>query len=121
MLIIHQEHWVKHGRRPHLVLWAAPYPAHCGAYDLRKLRDALIALLATLGFRTMIQRFETLLRVMRYEASRIYRGLLDLPEDWVGPKFREMIGIGLTLSETTYRDDRTRLVATRARFWGQSR
>jgi aspartyl-tRNA(Asn)/glutamyl-tRNA(Gln) amidotransferase subunit A len=63
--------------------------------------------------------FETQLRVMRYEASRIYRGLLDLPEDWIGPKFREMIGVGLTLSETTYRDDRARLAAARARFWAR--
>ncbi len=61
--------------------------------------------------------FETLLRVMQYEASRIYRGLLDLPEDSVGPKFREMIDIGLALSETTYRDDRMCLAAARARFW----
>jgi aspartyl-tRNA(Asn)/glutamyl-tRNA(Gln) amidotransferase subunit A len=61
--------------------------------------------------------FETLLRVMQYEASRIYRGLLDLPEDSVGPKFREMVDIGLALSETTYRDDRMCLAAARARFW----
>jgi aspartyl-tRNA(Asn)/glutamyl-tRNA(Gln) amidotransferase subunit A len=61
--------------------------------------------------------FETQLRVMQYEAARIYRGLIDLPEDSVGPKFREMIGIGLTLSEATYRDDRMRLAGTRARFW----
>jgi aspartyl-tRNA(Asn)/glutamyl-tRNA(Gln) amidotransferase subunit A len=60
---------------------------------------------------------ETLLRVMQYEASRIYRGLLDLADDLVGPKFREMIGIGLALSETTYRDDRMRLAAARNRFW----
>jgi aspartyl-tRNA(Asn)/glutamyl-tRNA(Gln) amidotransferase subunit A len=61
--------------------------------------------------------FETQLRVMQYEAARIYRGLLDLPEDSVGPKFREMIGVGLTLSEATYRDDRMRLAAARVRFW----
>jgi aspartyl-tRNA(Asn)/glutamyl-tRNA(Gln) amidotransferase subunit A len=54
---------------------------------------------------------------MHYEASRIYQGLLDLPEDSVGPKFREMIGVGLTLSEPTYRDDRMRLAAARVRFW----
>ena len=42
---------------------------------------------------------------MQYEASRIYRGLLDVAEDLIGPKFREMIDIGLALSETTYRDD----------------
>src|SRR6516225_7700788 len=61
--------------------------------------------------------FETQLRVVHYEASRIYRALLDPPEDRVGPKFREMIGKGLVLSETTYRDDRTRLAAARATFW----
>ena len=47
--------------------------------------------------------FEALLRVMQYEASRIYRGLLDLPADSVGPKFREMISIGLALSGTASR------------------
>ncbi len=61
--------------------------------------------------------FETQLRVTHYEASRIYRALLDLPEDRVGPKFREMIGKGLALSESTYRDDRARLAAARATFW----
>jgi aspartyl-tRNA(Asn)/glutamyl-tRNA(Gln) amidotransferase subunit A len=63
--------------------------------------------------------YEALLRVMQYEASRIYRGLLDVPEDLFGPKFREMIGIGLALSDTTYRDDRIRLAAARARFWAR--
>ena len=61
--------------------------------------------------------FETQGRVVHYEASRIYRALLDLPEDRVGPMLREMIGKGLALSETTYRDDRTRLAAARATFW----
>jgi aspartyl-tRNA(Asn)/glutamyl-tRNA(Gln) amidotransferase subunit A len=61
--------------------------------------------------------FEAQLRVMQHEASRIYRGLLDQPQELVGPKFREMIGIGLTLSEATYRDDRMRLAAARVRFW----
>jgi aspartyl-tRNA(Asn)/glutamyl-tRNA(Gln) amidotransferase subunit A len=61
--------------------------------------------------------FEGQFRVMQYEASRIYQGLLDLPKDSVGSKFHEMIGIGLTLSEATYRDDRMRLAAARARFW----
>jgi aspartyl-tRNA(Asn)/glutamyl-tRNA(Gln) amidotransferase subunit A len=61
--------------------------------------------------------YETQQRVVHYEASRIYRALLDLPEDRVGPKFREMIGIGLALSDTTYRDDRRRLTAARTKFW----
>ena len=54
---------------------------------------------------------------MQYEASRIYRGLLDLPEGSVGPKLREMIGVGLALSEASYRDDRMHLADARARFW----
>jgi aspartyl-tRNA(Asn)/glutamyl-tRNA(Gln) amidotransferase subunit A len=61
--------------------------------------------------------FETQVRVVRYEASRIYRALLDLPEDRVGPKFREMIGIGLALSDTVYHADRSRLAAARTTFW----
>jgi aspartyl-tRNA(Asn)/glutamyl-tRNA(Gln) amidotransferase subunit A len=63
--------------------------------------------------------FQTQMRVMQYEASRIYRGLLDLTEESVGPKLREMIGLGLTLSETTYRNDRMHLAAARARFWAK--
>jgi aspartyl-tRNA(Asn)/glutamyl-tRNA(Gln) amidotransferase subunit A len=65
----------------------------------------------------MATLFETQRRVMQYEASRIYRALLDLPEDRVGPKLHEMIRIGLALSETTYCVDRTRLAAARATFW----
>jgi aspartyl-tRNA(Asn)/glutamyl-tRNA(Gln) amidotransferase subunit A len=61
--------------------------------------------------------FETQRRVMHYEASRIHRALLEMPEDRVGPKFREMIGIGLSLSEATYREDRIRLATARATFW----
>jgi aspartyl-tRNA(Asn)/glutamyl-tRNA(Gln) amidotransferase subunit A len=61
--------------------------------------------------------FETQVRVMQYEASRIYRALLDLPVDRVGPKLREMIGIGLALADATYRVDRARLAAARATFW----
>jgi len=56
-------------------------------------------------------------RAMQYEASRIYRALLHLPEDRVRPKFREMICIGLALSEPDYRKDRARLAAARATFW----
>jgi Asp-tRNA(Asn)/Glu-tRNA(Gln) amidotransferase A subunit family amidase len=61
--------------------------------------------------------FEALLRVIQYEASRIYRGLLEVPEDLVGPKFREMIGIGLAISDATYHNDRMRLPAARHRLW----
>src|SRR5262249_9873236 len=61
--------------------------------------------------------YQAQLRVMQYEASRIHRRLLDLPADQVGPKLRELIGIGLALSAATYRDDRTRLAAARAKFW----
>jgi Asp-tRNA(Asn)/Glu-tRNA(Gln) amidotransferase A subunit family amidase len=59
---------------------------------------------------------QALHRVMQYEASRIYCGGLDLPEDSVGPKLREMIGIGLRLSQATYHDDRMHLADARARF-----
>jgi len=65
----------------------------------------------------MAALFETQRRAMQYEASRIYRALLDLPGDRVGPKLRETIGVGLGLSEATYRDDRARLAAARATFW----
>ena len=65
----------------------------------------------------MATLFETQRRVMQYEASRVYRALLDLPANRVGPKLRETIGIGLGLSETTYRVDRARLAAARATFW----
>jgi Asp-tRNA(Asn)/Glu-tRNA(Gln) amidotransferase A subunit family amidase len=61
--------------------------------------------------------FEAQLRVLQYEASRIYQWLLDSPQELVGPKFREMIGIGLALSEAIYLDDRRRLAAAHARFW----
>jgi aspartyl-tRNA(Asn)/glutamyl-tRNA(Gln) amidotransferase subunit A len=61
--------------------------------------------------------FEIQVRVMQYEAGRIYRAALDLPDGQIGPKFREMLGIGLALSDTTYRQDRHYLAAARARFW----
>ncbi len=61
--------------------------------------------------------FETQRRVMQYEASRVYRELLDLPEDSVGPRLREMIRVGLALPEAAYRDGRMRLADARARFW----
>src|SRR5262252_3346885 len=57
--------------------------------------------------------FETQRRVTQYEVARIYRALFD----GVGPKLRETIGIGLGLSDATYRDDRARLAAARATFW----
>ena len=58
--------------------------------------------------------FETQTRVMRYEASRIYRPLRDAA---IGTKLRDMIDDGLTVSADTYRDDRRRLAAARAEFW----
>jgi aspartyl-tRNA(Asn)/glutamyl-tRNA(Gln) amidotransferase subunit A len=60
--------------------------------------------------------FETQARVLQYEAARIYRALLDLPEDQVGPKFRELIRTGLTLSDAVYRGDRARLASVRGTF-----
>jgi aspartyl-tRNA(Asn)/glutamyl-tRNA(Gln) amidotransferase subunit A len=58
--------------------------------------------------------YETQVRVMRYEAARIYRPLRDAA---IGPKLREMIDLGLTVTDETYRDDRRRLAAARAAFW----
>jgi aspartyl-tRNA(Asn)/glutamyl-tRNA(Gln) amidotransferase subunit A len=113
------------GPRYNIVRLEDPTLETCDANILKGVDDtvttiaarghAVCAAAAPEDLRTM---FETLQRVMQYEASRIYRRLLDLPEDSVGPKFREMIGIGLALSEAAYRDDRTRLAAARARFWG---
>jgi Asp-tRNA(Asn)/Glu-tRNA(Gln) amidotransferase A subunit family amidase len=81
------------------------------------IADAGCAVRAAASPEDLVTLFETQRRVMHYEASRIYRVLLHLPQDRVGPKFREMIGIGLALSETTYRADRTRLAAARVTFW----
>jgi aspartyl-tRNA(Asn)/glutamyl-tRNA(Gln) amidotransferase subunit A len=61
--------------------------------------------------------FEVQVRVMQYEASRIYRRALDLPDGQIGPKLREMLALGLALSDETYRRDRDHLAAARARFW----
>ena len=84
----------------------------------RAIADRGHAVRAAVSPEDLAAIFETQLRVMQYEASRIYRRLLDLPEEeLVGPKLREMIRIGLTLSETTYTDDRMRLAAARHRCW----
>jgi aspartyl-tRNA(Asn)/glutamyl-tRNA(Gln) amidotransferase subunit A len=61
--------------------------------------------------------FDTQVRVMRYEAARLYRPLRDLPAGHVGPKFRELLDLGLDISDTSYRADRARLAAARATFW----
>jgi aspartyl-tRNA(Asn)/glutamyl-tRNA(Gln) amidotransferase subunit A len=58
--------------------------------------------------------FEMQVRAMQYEASRIYRPLLD---KGLGPKLREMIALGLGHADATYRDDCARLAAARARLW----
>ena len=58
--------------------------------------------------------FAAQIRVMQYEAGRIYK---PLREAGLGPKLREMIEIGLGLTETDYRDDRARLAAARAALW----
>ena len=96
----------------------------CDGEILRRVGDAATsiagsghAVRAAASPEDLAMMFEAQGRVVHYEASRIYRALLDLPDDRVGPKFREMIGKGLALSETTYRDDRTRLAAVRATFW----
>jgi len=112
------------GPRYNVVRLEDPTLESCDAEILKRVGDAATsiaggghAVRAAASPEDLTMIFETQLRVMHYEASRIYRALLDLPEDRVGPKFREMIGIGLALSETTYRDDRTRLAAARATFW----
>ena len=96
----------------------------CDTQILRRVDDAATgianhghAVCAVTSPEHLATIFEAQLRVTQYEASRIYHGLLDLPEESVGPKFREMIGNGLTLSEATYRDDRMCLAAARHRFW----
>jgi len=61
--------------------------------------------------------FDTQVRVMRYEAARIYRGLRDLPAGRIGPKFRELLDLGLEISDEAHRADRARLAAARATFW----
>jgi aspartyl-tRNA(Asn)/glutamyl-tRNA(Gln) amidotransferase subunit A len=81
------------------------------------IADAGYAVRAAASPEDMATLFETQRRVMQYEASRVYRALLDLPADRVGPRLRETIGIGLGLSETTYRADRARLAAARVAFW----
>jgi len=112
------------GPRYDIVRLEDPTLESCDAEILRQVGDAATsiagnghAVRAAASPEDLATMFETQLRVMHYEASRIYRALLDLPEDLVGPKFREMIGIGLALSESTYRGDRARLAAARATFW----
>jgi aspartyl-tRNA(Asn)/glutamyl-tRNA(Gln) amidotransferase subunit A len=58
--------------------------------------------------------YEAQIRVMRHEAARLYQPLRDAE---IGPKFREMIDLGLSQSDDSYRDDRRRLAAARAEFW----
>jgi aspartyl-tRNA(Asn)/glutamyl-tRNA(Gln) amidotransferase subunit A len=112
------------GPRCTIVRLEDPALGSCDAEILKRVGDAAAAI-AGAGHAVrvaaspedMAALFETQRRVMQYEASRIYRALLDLPADCVGPKLRETIGIGLELSEATYRDDRARLAAARATFW----
>jgi aspartyl-tRNA(Asn)/glutamyl-tRNA(Gln) amidotransferase subunit A len=112
------------GPRYNIVRLEDPTLEACDAEILKRVGDAATSIAgAAHAVRTaaspedMATLFETQRRVMQYEASRIYRALLHLPEDRVGPKLREMIGIGLALSETDYRNDRERLAAARATFW----
>jgi aspartyl-tRNA(Asn)/glutamyl-tRNA(Gln) amidotransferase subunit A len=110
--------------RYNIVRLEDPTLESCDAEILKRVSDAATSIAdaghtvrAAASPEDMATLFETQRRVMQYEASRIYRALLDLPEDQVGPRFREMIGLGLALSATTYRGDRTRLAAARATFW----
>jgi aspartyl-tRNA(Asn)/glutamyl-tRNA(Gln) amidotransferase subunit A len=112
------------GLRYNIVRLEDPTLKSCDPEILERVADAASSI-ASDGHRVRVAPspeelttlFETQLRVVRYEASRIYRALLDLPEDLLGPKFREMIGIGLALSDTIYHDDRRRLAAARTKFW----
>ena len=104
------------GPRYNVVRLEDPTLATCDAQILKQMDEAASAIVegghavrsaaSPVDLGTL---FENQQRVMQYEASRIYRGLLDLPKDSVGPKLREMIGIGLALSDSGYRDDRMRL------------
>jgi len=112
------------GPRYNIIQLADPTLESCDAEILNRvgevatsIADAGHAVRVAASPEDMATLFETQRRVMQYEASRIYRALLDLPEDRGGPKLRDMIGIGLGLPETTYRADRTRLAAARATFW----
>ena len=58
--------------------------------------------------------FEIQVRVMQYEASRLYRPVRDAG---LGPKLGEMIALGLSHSVSTYLDDCRRLAAARAILW----
>ena len=112
------------GPRYNIVRLEDPTLESCDAEILKRvgdvatsIADAGHAVRAVVSPEDLATLFEAQRRVMQYEASRIYRALLDLPADRVGPKLRETIGIGLGLSETTYRDDRSCLVTARATFW----
>jgi aspartyl-tRNA(Asn)/glutamyl-tRNA(Gln) amidotransferase subunit A len=112
------------GPRYNIVRLEDPTLETCDAQILKRM-DRAVKAIAAHGHKLraaaspddLATIFEAMLRVMQYEASRIYRGLVDLPEDTVGPKLREMIGIGLAMSDAAYRDDRNRLAAARHRFW----
>ena len=112
------------GPRYSIVRLEDPALESCDGEILKRVGEAATAIAgaghtvrAAASPEDMTALFETQRRVMQYEASRIYRALLDQPADRVGPKLRETIGIGLELSEATYRHDRARLAAARAKFW----
>ncbi len=96
----------------------------CDAAILKRVDDAA-AIFADAGHKVhraaspvaWAALFEAQMRVFQYEVSRIHRGLLELPADRVGPRFRELIGVGLALADGTYHDDRGQLAAARAVFW----
>ena len=108
------------GPRYSIVRLEDPALGSCDAEILKRVGDAADAIAgAGHTVRTaaspedMAALFEIQRRVMQYEVGRIYRTLVDR----VGPKLRETIGIGLEVSEATYRDNRARLGAARATFW----
>jgi aspartyl-tRNA(Asn)/glutamyl-tRNA(Gln) amidotransferase subunit A len=112
------------GPRYNIVRLEDPTLESCDSEILKRVAEAATSLAsgghvvrAAASPEDFVNLYDTQQRVVHYEASRIYRALLDLPKDRVGPKLREMIGIGLALSDTTYRDNRRRLTAARTKFW----
>ncbi len=58
---------------------------------------------------------------MLYELARVHRDLLDLPAELIGPRFRESIIEGLTISDHQYHRDRVELDGLRDLFFSKLR
>jgi aspartyl-tRNA(Asn)/glutamyl-tRNA(Gln) amidotransferase subunit A len=55
--------------------------------------------------------------IMHFELSRVHRDLLNVPADLVGPRFREAINEGSTISDERYRRARAELDGLRDLFF----